>query len=777
MFNPSLQQESENADILRGRQLHAAEQNVERALVGSLFAATLTTVFFHSGWEHTVWAWYLGVVVVCTVRILFARRVTRHPSGPVAPAEIYKFVLWSIVTATTLTSFPLWVTMNTDGFTFAYMMALTLGTFWSASFVHAPIISTAIAFMLTELGVAIVAASLAGMDWSRAGLVALFVVGTGAALHIIRQHSDLFRQAVLQQLELENKTEVIELLLKEHEAQSSDWLWQTDDKLRIAAPSARFAEAIAQNGTDLAGQTVEQVLSDRATDGNTEALAELNAHLANRRAFRDVVVPQSLDSQTYWLSVSGRPVYDRRDRFVGYRGVMADITVARLAQARAAHLAQHDALTDLPNRAQFSARLSRALCRGQSFALLSIDLDGFKAVNDGFGHPAGDKLLVEIARRLQNSLGSTDIVARLGDDEFVIQTQQANPDRIASLCRQLIEATGQPVIFEGSEIAVGASIGIAFAPTDGATTDEILKSADSALARAKRDGRGRFRFFSAAMDRELQLQQQLIQDLRSALGREELILHYQPFIDAQSGEMTGCEALIRWHHSERGMISPGQFVPLAEESGLIVPIGDWVIEHACREAASWNNNRRVSVNVSPVQFSNRSLPERIQAILQKTGLAPNRLEIEVTETVLVEDPKMALDALGQVRALGVRVALDDFGTGYSSLSYLREFPFDKIKIDRSFVQDLEARRDSQIIVRAILDIAMGLDMTITAEGIELTEQADYLRQIGCHEFQGYLFGRPTAANDLPAALTGDREASSPTAADGQLESVCRADSA
>ncbi|RJS91797.1 EAL domain-containing protein [Salinisphaera sp. Q1T1-3] len=713
-----------------------------------MFAATMTTLFFYSDWGATILTWYVLVIAVCVIRVVVARRNTRQPPVPAPMTAVVPFIAWSILTAAILTSFPVWVTMETDGFPFAYMIVLFLGTFWAASFVHAPVLLTAIAFMFTQLGVAVAAAVLAGIDWERAALTALYTVGVGAGLHIIRQHSAIFRQSIRQQLELEQKNETIGLILKEHEDQSSDWLWQTDTALRIVDPSIRFADALDVSKQTLSGRPIAETLTDAGMDGNTETLAQIDDHFAARESFRDIVVPLGINEQTCWFSLSGRPIYDRAGAFSGYRGVMADITVARRAQARAAHLTHHDTLTDLPNRTQFNALIRRALTRGRAFTLLSIDLDGFKAVNEGFGHHAGDRLLVEIARRLQDNVEANEFVARLGDDEFVVQTWRLATDSIESLCRDLIAAASRPITIDGISLTVGASIGVAFAPADGDTTDEILKNADSALYRAKTEGRGSFRFFSATMDRKLQVRQRLIQDLRSALDRDELFLHYQPFIDAASGAITGCEALIRWQHAERGMISPAEFIPLAEENGLIVPIGSWVIEQACREAATWDNNRRVAVNVSPAQFRDQGLHERIRSILKTTRLAPRRLEIEVTETVLVTNPQAALETLRRIRALGVRVALDDFGTGYSSLSYLRLFPFDKIKLDRAFIQDLETRQDSQVIVHAVLDIAKGLGMTLTAEGIETSGQADYLRGIGCHEFQGFLFARPAPASEL-----------------------------
>ncbi|MEX6508780.1 putative bifunctional diguanylate cyclase/phosphodiesterase [Jiella sp. M17.18] len=737
-------------DQLRGRQLHASESNVERGLIGFTAAATLAVILFHAELGPAIFVWYGAVLVLCCVRIPIARRMLRQLPQPISLRQVAPFAVWSAVTALVMTSYPSLLVFTTQGFTFAFMLALCIGTFWSASSIHAPVLRISITFLLTQMAVFTASAFYAGMDWERAALAVLFICGAGAALQVIRQHSSLFAQSVQQQLELEKKTEVIGLLLREHEDQSSDWLWQTDANLDVFAPSTRFAEVIFDR--PLAGQAIADILADPDMPGNAQALERLRDDLAARRSFRDVVVPCRIGSASRWFQVSGRPLFDARAGFTGYRGVMADVTAAKQAEARIVHLAHHDALTDLPNRTLLGHAVDDALRAGRAFALLSIDLDGFKPVNDCYGHPVGDRLLVEIARRLKAALESGSMVARFGGDEFVVLSWRHEPDAVEALCRRLLSAVAEPIRIGEVEAVVGASIGVAFAPADGASQESLLNGADSALYRAKQAGRGTFRFFAADMDQQLQVRQVLLQDLRLALARGEFSLHYQPFVDVRTGDVTGCEALLRWEHPERGMIPPVDFIPLAEESGLIVPIGLWVIGEACREAATWPAGQRVSVNISPVQFRDRELPDRIIEALHAAGLPANRLEIEVTETALVDDVNAAVDILRRIRAIGVHVALDDFGTGYSSLSYLRLFPFDKIKIDRSFVSDLNKRPDCQVIVRAIRDIATGLGMTITAEGVETAEQAAQLRLTGCHEFQGYFFSRPQPVRDLAAVM-------------------------
>jgi diguanylate cyclase (GGDEF)-like protein len=512
----------------------------------------------------------------------------------------------------------------------------------------------------------------------------------------------------------------------------------------------RFAQALGLAPERIEGVAFGSLLvSD--IPGNEEARLSIKAQAQSHLTFRDVIVPFAVEGDLRWWSFSGRPFFDENGVFSGYRGVCSDMSATKRAETRIAHLAHHDGLTDLPNRSLFTAKLDQALSRKEKapLVLLSLDLDGFKAVNDRYGHPAGDVLLVEVAERLEGQVEPGDLIARLGGDEFLIlRTAAVDAGEIGAFAERLIDALKASFRIDGDDVSVGVSIGIAFAPSDGETSEILLRNVDAALYRAKAEGRGTFRFFAAEMDDQLQARRRLVQDLRLAIPRGELILHYQPYISSGTGLATGCEALLRWHHPERGMISPNEFIPLAEESGLIVEIGAWVIQQACKQAATWPAEQRISVNVSPMQFRHRSLLGTIKTALAQSGLPPARLEVEVTETVLISDAEGALDILNQVRSLGVKVALDDFGTGYSSLSYLRSFPFDKIKIDKSFVDDLAERRDNQIIVQAIRDIAQGLGMSITAEGVETAEQASHLRQTGCHELQGYYYSKPKPPEEL-----------------------------
>jgi len=423
--------------------------------------------------------------------------------------------------------------------------------------------------------------------------------------------------------------------------------------------------------------------------------------------------------------------------------VVDDMTERRRANEKIAHLAHYDALTDLPNRVLFRDQIERELqktSRGEQFALLYIDIDEFKGINDSLGHHVGDELLKTVAARIRSCIADTDLIARLGGDEFaVIQTAVGNITDVAQFVTRIHDAIRQPYQCLGHQLSTDASIGIALAPQDGTDLDQLIKNADLAMYAAKADGRRTHRFFEPAMDASAKARLTMEQDLRQALADGGFEIHYQPLVDLRHNEVTGCEALLRWRHPERGMISPAEFIPVAEDTGLINELGEWVLRTACAEAASWPDHIRIAVNVSPVQLKCQTLALKIIGALAASGLPASRLELEITEAVLIRDDEAALAILHQLRAIGVRIALDDFGTGYSSLSYLKRFPFDKIKIDRCFISDIAEIDGSSAIVQAVVNIAAAGNMTTTAEGVETPEQQELLRTLGCTEMQGYLF--------------------------------------
>jgi diguanylate cyclase (GGDEF)-like protein/PAS domain S-box-containing protein len=433
----------------------------------------------------------------------------------------------------------------------------------------------------------------------------------------------------------------------------------------------------------------------------------------------------------------------------GWVAIYEDITERHRAEESIAHMARHDSLTQLPNRVLLREKMAEGLARVEShnetMAVCYLDLDNFKGVNDTLGHPIGDKLLGIIAARVRGVVGESDTIARLGGDEFAVLQSNSSAEAAGKLARRLVETISEPIHIDGQEINSSVSIGIALAPSDGGAADHLMKCADLALYRAKAEGRGTFRFFEPDMDARIQARRGLEVDLRRALTSGEFSLAYQPQINLARNELVAMEALLRWNHSERGAVPPSEFIPLAEETGLIVPLGEWVLREACRDAAPWPASVRVAVNLSPVQFRNRGLVTMVTQALAAARLAPNRLELEITEAVLLQDDETIVTMLHQLRALGVRIAMDDFGTGYSSLSYLRSFPFDKIKIDRSFIKDIERNRDSAVIIKAIASLGQSLGIETTAEGIETAEQLELVRRAGCTEMQGYLVSKPRPA--------------------------------
>jgi diguanylate cyclase (GGDEF)-like protein/PAS domain S-box-containing protein len=455
---------------------------------------------------------------------------------------------------------------------------------------------------------------------------------------------------------------------------------------------------------------------------------------------RNLSIPDETGEQRYLLSLS------------------EDITERKQAEARIAHMAQYDALTDLPNRAAFVEHLSgtieAAKLNKESFAVLSIDLDGFKEVNDMFGHAVGDDVLRELSQQLR-ALAGEAYLARLGGDEFILITPNGDHPALAEiLAGRLLAGIATDLEQNGQHLRVGISIGIAIFPTDGSDATTLLNNADAALGRAKAAGRGKTRFFEIEMDNRLRERRAIQHELSSAIARNELRLHYQPLAKID-GKVIGFEALIRWHNPQRGMVSPAAFIPVAEESGLIMQIGEWVLREACREAASWSQPLQIAINLSPIQFRHGDLAGLVHSVLLETGLAPRRLELEITEGVLVEDVGRSVAILRRLKTLGVRIAMDDFGTGYSSLSYLQAFPFDKIKIDQSFISNVKSNPQSVAIVRAVIGLAHGLNLPVLAEGVETKMQLEFLVAESCDELQGYLIGRPQPIADYSELIGRD----------------------
>ena len=546
-------------------------------------------------------------------------------------------------------------------------------------------------------------------------------------------------------------------------AMSSDWYWEQDRNYRFTMITGGFAEK--------AGVTVERVLGKTRWE-YMEGLADTEigrAHIAQvkaHEAFNDFEY-QVLDDNgdTRWFLVSGQPVCDEHGNFQGYRGTGSDITARKLTEQRVHHVAQHDVLTGLPNRSLLQDRLGQAVSyatrSGNPVWVMLIDLDRFKFVNDSMGHKAGDVLLMTVAARLRSSLRDSDTVARLSGDEFVVILSEHGEQQLtADIVQRVMDAVAQPVMLGTKEFFVTCSIGVAVYPSESTPADALIEHADIAMYRAKKLGRNNFQFYTPAMNEESLERVRIESALRNALEREEFVLYYQPQLDIKSGRIVGMEALIRWQHPELGMVPPGRFVSIAEETGLIVPIGAWVMRTACAQNKAWQDagfeKLRVAVNLSARQFGAADLIESIEQVLQDTGLAPEYLEIELTESLFMSDVTPAVELLHRMKALGVNLSIDDFGTGYSSLSYLSRFPIDVLKIDRSFVADITRDANDEAIVTSIIALAHNLKLAVIAEGVETGEQLDYLRRHGCDEIQGYYFSRPVPAAEFEQLLVEGR---------------------
>ena len=579
-------------------------------------------------------------------------------------------------------------------------------------------------------------------------------------------HAKIFVDRLVAAEELEKQKQVVSLLLSDFEEGASDWLWEVDATGAMTYVSDRMAAVAGVDRDALIGRPMSDLCG--AAEAPAGPVAALSSLFAEQRTFRDVVVSIGVGEETHWWSLSAKPVHDLDGAFTGFRGVGADITQAREDQARISRLAHYDVLTQLPNRLSFLQALGKAWTEhgkpkaqggsGTGCAVLCLDLDHFKGVNDSLGHPIGDDLLIQAAARLRDCVGphigeKMGLVSRLGGDEFaVVIAPSPGHEALGDLAQAIVATLSDPYDVRGHNVLIGASVGIAVAPFDADDPDGLLKNADLALYRAKGDGRGAYRFFETAMDVWAQERRALELDLRDALANNELKLFFQPLIGRRENETTGFEALLRWQHPRRGLVPPDDFIECAEQWGLIGKIGEWVLHEACRTAATWPSHLTVAVNLSPNQFASGELVTQVGEALAASGLEPGRLELEITEGLLLHDSAKTLEQLAALKALGVKIAMDDFGTGYSSLAYLWRFPFDKIKIDRSFVAEMQDNTAIADILRTIALLGQTLNLEVTAEGVETPDQARLLADMRCDTFQGFLFGRPMPVGDIPSFL-------------------------
>ncbi len=623
---------------------------------------------------------------------------------------------------------------------------------------------SAVAFAAVPLGVLVFSAIVGGAaiasfvltgDYVPAAMVvaylAMIAIGTV-------QSARNFLTAKVAQSSVTEKSEVVSLLLREFEEGDADWLWQIDTSRRVRSVSPRFAFALGLDPEDIGGKPFLQLIAGESWETGQfhTSLHDLSERIKRRESFSNLLVRVTVQGDHRWWEISGTPKLDENSVFEGFRGVGSDVTQQRESSEKIAYLARYDTLTGLPNRLMLTEAVGDAMRYAEQWrtrcAFLMIDLDRFKAVNDTLGHVVGDQLLSLVSERLKRLITDNELIGRLGGDEFAIVIRDASDaSRVSSVAHSVIDSLSAPYEVDHHTLYVGASVGSAFGPRDGTTVETLMRSADLALYRSKDEGGGRHFAYEPALHAHAEERRKLEFSLRRALERNEFLVHYQPVVDATHEGVVSFEALLRWNSAEHGFVSPVKFIPLAEDTRLIVPIGEWILREACREAMRWPAHIKVAVNVSGEQLLDPNFAATVVGALSSSGLPANRLEVEVTESIFMRDGTTAQHTLEQILALGCGIALDDFGTGYSSLGYLRKVRFTTIKVDRSFVQGAAKRSaESLAIIRAVVAMADALEMSTTAEGVETEEELEVIRRLGCKKIQGFYFGRPMIAADARA---------------------------
>ncbi|MER2605091.1 MAG: EAL domain-containing protein [Siculibacillus sp.] len=732
--------DEETARFIRGDQVAAIVELSPMSAAANVFNAVLIAFAFHDHANPIFLAAWVGALTVFSFMAMRNwSRSRRRTITTASPRALNRAAINAVTLASVWGIAPLILTPGADAYHQLAMQVMMTGMAAGGAFGLATVPRAAIPYVWIMVLSAMASMIIGGKQELATDTVAL-MLWSAYGLYLTRNiavHSSRFFENSRNRAELTEKTAVIGLLLNDFQEHGSDWLWETDATGRIVDPSRRFAEAAGRTSEEMSGLPLRALLASSASDPVEPLFDAMQWY----ETFLDRVVELEVGGQRRSWSMTGRPVFRSNGVFCGYHGVASDVTERREAEARVAWLAATDPVTGLANRAKFSTELERAMAAEETFGRLTlycVDLDRFKAVNDTMGHPVGDVLLAEVGRRLIECSGAEFLVARIGGDEFALLHPGCDrPDRAADIAMRILATFDTPFTLDGADFSIGASIGIAIGPDDGATPAELMKSADLALYRAKEEGRDTFRFFEAGMDARARRRRQLEQGLRAALDTDQLRLVYQPIVDVGDYRVSGFETLVRWRSPEFGNVSPGEFIPIAEDCKLIVPMGEWILRSAIAEAARWPRHLKVSINLSPIQLRHRRLLAVIVDALDASGMPPTRLQVEITETTLLEAAEETLRTLQDLRALGVRVALDDFGTGYSSLNYLRKFPLDKIKIDKSFVDDIDGNTQSRAIVKAIMDLTGALGMTTVAEGVETLSQMSELRALGCHEIQGY----------------------------------------
>lgn len=754
--------------VFRGRQYHLAMQLVPMSVVPSLSLLMAGTWWFWDVGDRATMLALLAIqFLVSTVYVTMRYRRHRGPrESPVADIDVW------IVALTLGTSALTWAVLTVHLFGVGNVdqrvillsvmgAVLTCGSWFYAALPQLGLTWTfAMSFgLMIGLGVT---------QWQRYPALPLLLFFYMVMLAwTVLISARLFMRSLRTEFALDQQRQLVGLLLNDFEENASDWLWEIDTAGVLQRASVRLAEAMGQRLSVIQHRNLVDLLAELAPAQDDDPAhgphLSLAKALAEHMPFRDLTLPVMVHGQRRWLALSAKPLRHSSGEFTGWRGVGSDVTIVREHTLELTRLASIDSLTGLANRHQFNRRLAAYFTRqaqGMSCSLLLLDLDNFKNVNDSLGHMAGDELLCEVAQRLRANIEPDTLLARLGGDEFALMVEgTVDVDRIRALGQRLQQALQQPCIISDHRLEVQASIGVGLAPFDGNNAASLLKASDLALYAAKAAGRNTLRFFEASMETAARDRLDMLAELREGIEREQFVVHYQPQVDVHSGALLGFEALVRWQHPTRGLQQPDRFIGLAEESHLIVPLGRWVLQQACRDAMSWPGEWRVAVNISAVEFDRTDVIHTVTEALRESGLPHRRLEVELTESTLLQDSESIIKVLTELRRLGVRTALDDFGTGFSSLAYLRRFPLDQLKIDQSFVRPLgrpedgAGTRNAEAIVRAIHGLAQALGMETTAEGVETPAQLAVLQQLGCHVAQGYHYARPMDRGQMVAYLT------------------------
>ncbi|MEG3179420.1 putative bifunctional diguanylate cyclase/phosphodiesterase [Sphingomonas sp. LT1P40] len=754
---------------IRAAQMNAGSQLALFMLAANVVGATLITLNFAQLvplWQLASWG---ATVAAVGVAVAFRRLAVRHRTERTASLrDVRDTVLDGIALGAVWSIAPLLFGPEADAGA-ALGLWTVLSILMAASSVAMAALPLATLAFLLVLGGSVAASQALTISPALGAASLLFTVllmiacyARGKALVVIRAN----------EIALAERDETVSLLLREFEDKSADWLWETDSQRRVMRANPRFAVSLGVDPKAINGMPFLQVLAGTAWESGNFApgLRAMADQLKKREPFRDLLLPVYVDGVERWWEMTGSPRLNEAGNFIGFRGVGSDVTEARESASKISRMARYDSLTGLPNRLLINETLALAMAEAEKWgsrcAFMMIDLDRFKAVNDTLGHPVGDRLLMRVSERLKQLMSAKEMIGRLGGDEFaVVVRDAADTAAVERLAHTIIDVLSQPYEVDQHTLFIGASVGLAHGPRDGRTAEMLVRSADLALYRSKDAGGGVYHAYEPELHSQAEERRVLEMALRAALENDQFHMMYQPVVQAGTGALTGFEALLRWTHPEFGNVSPAKFVPLAEEARLIAPIGEWVLRAACIEAARWDDPVRIAVNVSPEQLHNPGFASFVAGALRESNLRPDRLELEVTESVFMREGTAAVQTLEAILDMGVRLSLDDFGTGYSSLGYLSRTRFSSIKVDRSFVQGAsKGSKEAIAIIRAVVALADSLGMATTAEGVETEDEHRMVQALGCTKVQGYYFGRPLPVHEARGLACRDGEGGASVAA-------------